>query len=52
VIGSLRKEGIGWIRISRPCRVHRLYFTYLTCDSRSVVAFRDAVILNEVLATP
>ena len=48
VIGAFRKKRIGWIRISRPCRVHRFYFTYLTCHSRAVVAFRDAVILNEV----
>ena len=36
VIGAFRKKRISWIRISRSCRVHGFYFTYLTCDSRVV----------------
>ena len=38
VIGAFGKKRIGWIRISRPCRVHRFYFTYLTCDRPAAVA--------------
>jgi hypothetical protein len=38
VIGAFREKGIGWIRIAWSCRVHRFYFTYLTCDSRAAVA--------------
>jgi hypothetical protein len=39
VIGAFREKGIGRIRISRSCRIHRFYFTYPTCYTRAAVAF-------------
>jgi hypothetical protein len=46
VVGSLREKRIGWIRITWPCRVHRFDFTYLTCDSRTPVAFYESTSIN------
>ena len=46
VIGASREKGIGWIGIAGSCRVHRLNFTYLTCDTRVVVVPHESRFTN------
>src|SRR6516162_6216875 len=51
LVGAFRKKWIGWIGISRSCRVHRVFWLslYLTCQAPAVVASVPVVMLSETL---